>query len=223
VDLSKVPKEIGESIQNNRPTPELYSVEQAKRRIALYYANLAQMDDCLGRVLNTLRELDLEKDTIVLYTTDHGEMLGEHGLWQKFMFYEPSVGVPLIVRAPGVTGAAARSKTPVSQVQVLPTLLELCGLSPVSGLDGASFTQDLRDPRKTRDTTVFAEYNLRTPRAKSMIRRGDFKYSYYTGDIAEMYNLREDPGEMRNLALEAASEGKVAEMKAQLFAWHKPT
>src|SRR5262249_52853589 len=85
------------------------------------------------------------------------------------------------------------------------------------------FTPDLRDPRKTRDTTVFAEYNLRTPRAKSMIRRGDFKYSYYTGDIAEMYNLREDPSEMRNLALETASEGKAAEMKAQLFAWHKPT
>ena len=223
VDLSKVPKEISESIQSNRPTPELHSVEQAKRRIALYYANLAQMDDCLGRVLNTLRELDLEKDTIVLYTTDHGEMLGEHGLWQKFMFYEPSVGVPLVVRAPGITGAGARSKTPVSQVQVLPTLLELCGLPPVSGLDGASFMQDLRDPTRTRDTTVFAEYNLRTPRAKSMIRRGDFKYSYYTGDMAEMYNLREDPSEMRNLALEPASEGKLAEMKAQLFAWHKPT
>ena len=54
-----------------------------------------------ARVLAALRELELEKDTIVLYTTDHGEMLGEHGLWQKFQFYEPSVGVPLIVRSPG--------------------------------------------------------------------------------------------------------------------------
>src|SRR5947209_875444 len=110
VDLAKVPREIRDSIENNRPTPELHKVEQARRRIALYYANLAQMDDCLGRVLNTLRELDLEKDTVVLYTSDHGEMLGEHGLWQKFVFYEPSVGVPLIVRAPGVTGSGARSK-----------------------------------------------------------------------------------------------------------------
>jgi len=197
-------------------------VEQAKRRIALYYANLAQMDDCLGRVLNTLHELDLEKDTVVLYTTDHGEMLGEHGLWQKFVFYEPSVGVPLIVRAPGVTEGGARSKTPVSQVQVLPTLLDVCGLPAASGLDGASFATDLRDPAKMRDTTVFAEYNLRNPRAKAMIRRGDFKYSYYSGDMAELYNLREDPKEMRNLALEPASVGKVDEMKAQLFAWHKP-
>ena len=55
-----------------------------------------------------------------------------------------------------------------------------------------------------------------------MIRRSDFKYNYYVNDLAELYNLREDPEEMRNLALEAASAGKVAEMKAQLFAWHKP-
>src|SRR5204862_7758908 len=146
VDLSKVPGEIRDSIENNRPTPELHKVEQARRRIALYYANLAQMDDCLGRVLNTLRELDLEKDTVVLYTTDHGEMLGEHGLWQKFVFYEPSVGVPLIVRAPGMTAADARSKTPVSQVQVLPTLLELCGVAAPSGLDGERFVKDLGEP-----------------------------------------------------------------------------
>jgi choline-sulfatase len=222
VDLSKVPKEIAAAIRRNAPTPELHDAVQAKRRIAMYYANLAQMDDCLGRVLNTLRELDLEKNTVVLYTADHGEMLGEHGLWQKFVFYESSVGVPLVVRAPGVTQAGAQSKTPVSLVQVLPSLLELCGLPAASGLDGASFTPDLREPAATRDTTVFAEYNLRNPRAKYMIRRGDFKYNHYVNDMAELYNLREDPKEMRNLALEPALSAKVAQMKEQLFAWHKP-
>jgi choline-sulfatase len=222
VDLSKVPKETSAAIRRNAPTPELHDAAQAQRRIAMYHANLAQMDDCLGRVLNTLRELDLEKDTVVLYTADHGEMLGEHGLWQKFVFYESSVGVPLVVRALGVTQTGARSKTPVSLVQVLPTLLDLCGLPAASGLDGASFAPDLREPATTRDTTVFAEYNLRNPRAKYMIRRGDFKYNYYVNDMAELYNLREDPKEMRNLALEPPSAGKVAEMKEQLFAWHKP-
>jgi choline-sulfatase len=222
VDLTKIPKEIRDVILRNGPTPELTGAEQAKRRIALYYANLAQMDDCLGRVLNMLRELDLEKDTIVLYTADHGEMLGEHGLWQKFVFYEPSVGVPLIVRAPGVSLAGARSNTPVSLVQALPTLLELCGLPAASGLDGASFAADLRQPSRTRDTTVFSEFNLRTPRAKYMIRRGDYKYNYYVNDTPELYNLRKDPNEMRNLALEPASAAKVEQMKGQLFAWHKP-
>jgi hypothetical protein len=103
-----------------------------------------------------------------------------------------------------------------------PTLLELCGLPQVPGLDGTSFMPDLREPAKTRDTTVFAEYNLRNPRAKYMIRRGDYKYNYYVNDMAELCNLRDDPKEMRNLALESASAAKVAELKAQLFAWHKP-
>jgi len=110
----------------------------------------------------------------------------------------------------------------VSLVQVLPTLLELCALPAVSGLDGASLTPDLREPAQTRDTTVFSEFNLRTPRAKYMIRRGDFKYNYYVNDMAELYNLRQDPKEMRNLALEPASAGTVSELKAQLFQWHKP-
>ena len=171
-------------------------------------------------MLTALRELNLEKDTIVLYTTDHGEMLGEHGLWQKFMFYEPSVGVPLIVRAPGVTGAGGRSQTPVSQVQVLPTLLELCGLPVPAGLDAASMAADLREPSRTRDNTVYAEYNLRNPRAKYMIRSGDFKFNWYLSDTPELYNLREDPHEMKNLAALPAHRAKAEELKARIFAWN---
>src|SRR5260370_25172278 len=86
VDLSKVPKEISAAIRKNTPTPELHNIDQSRRRIAFYYANLAQMDDCVGRVLTAIRDLDLENATIVLYTADHGEMLGEHGLWQKVVF-----------------------------------------------------------------------------------------------------------------------------------------
>jgi choline-sulfatase len=222
VDLSTVPREIRTSIERNAPTPEVRDTEKAKLRIALYYANLAQMDDCAGQVLAALRELDLEKDTVVLYTSDHGEMLGEHGLWQKFVFYESSVGVPLIFRVPGLTPANARSATPVSLVQIFPTLTELCGVSTPSGLDGTSLAPSLREPGKTLDASVFAEYNLRNPRAKYMLRRGDFKFNYYVNDIAELFNLREDPKEMRNLALLPEYKGKVQEMRAQLFAWYQP-
>jgi choline-sulfatase len=222
VDLAIVPREIKESIESNRPTPELQDAAQARLRIALYYANLAQMDSALGQVLNGLRELDLENDTIVLYTSDHGEMLGEHGLWQKFVFYEPSVGVPLIFRVPGLTGTNAASKTPVSLVQILPTLTDLCGIPAPPGLDGGSMSPDLRHPQDTRDTTVFSEYNLRNPHAKYMIRRGRFKFNYYVNDIAELYDLEADSREMRNLALQAEHRGKVEELKAQLFAWYKP-
>jgi choline-sulfatase len=222
VDLATIPREIANSIRASGPTPELLQAENARQRIASYYANLAQMDDALGKVVDALRELDLEKDTLVLYTSDHGEMLGEHGLWNKFVFYEPSVGVPLIVRVPGLTQPDARSQTPVSLVQVLPTLLDLCGIPIPSGLDGESLSQDLREPARRRDTTVYAEYNLGNPRAKYMIRRGDFKYNYYTSDTPELYDLRSDPQEMRNLARQAEYQRKLEELKAQLFAWHRP-
>ena len=138
------------------------------------------------------------------------------------MFYEPSVGVPLIVRVPGLTPAGERSRTPVSLVQVLPTLLDLCGVPVPGGLDGDSFVPDLRDPKRTRDTTVYSEYNLRNARAKYMIRRGDFKYNFYKSDTPELYDLRRDPKEVNNLVDVKQYAPKVAEMKAQLFAWHNP-
>ena len=222
VDLSRVPKEVAQTIQRNAPTPELHNLEQAKRRMAFYYANLAQMDDALGKVLAALRELDLERDTIVLYTSDHGEMLGEHGLWQKFEFYEPSCGVPLLFRVPGITAANAVCPMPLSQVQILPTLADLCNVPLDSHIDGQSFVAQLRQPADVHDNPVFAEFALQTPRAKYMLRRGDYKYTYWAHDMPELYNLRDDPKEMRNLALDPSQRHQVEQMKAELFAWHHP-
>ena len=87
VILARAPQEVRNAIEQGGATPELRDPAQARRRTALYYANVAQMDDALGQVLTTLRDLDLEKDTIVVYTSDHGELLGDHGLWHKFQFY----------------------------------------------------------------------------------------------------------------------------------------
>ncbi len=221
VDLTKVPREIRERIEFDRPTPELKDPAAVRQRIAMYYGNLAQMDDCIGQVLAALRDLGLDKDTIVLYTSDHGEMLGEHGLWHKFVFYEPSVGVPLSFSVPGVTRAGATCATPVSLVQLLPTLLELCGLSAPSGMDGESLTPLLREPDRGKDTTVYSEFALRSRNAKAMIRRGDWKYCHYLNDTPELYNLRQDPQEMDNLAGEARYKDKVDEMRERLFAWHR--
>ena len=222
VDLAKVPQEIRERIQFNTPTPELDNAGSAGQRIAMYWGNVAHLDDCAGQVMAALRELDLEKDTIVVYSSDHGEMLGDHGMWQKFVFYEASAGVPLMVRVPGMAAAGARSATPVSLVDLLPSLAELCDVPLPSGLDGRSFAADLREPGRVRDTTVYSEFALRTPRAKYMIRRGDWKYCHYVSDMPELYNLREDPREMRNLALEPQYKGKVDELRGRLFAWYRP-
>jgi len=222
VDLSSVPHMIGENIRYNWATPELRHPEVAKVRIALYYASLAQMDDNVGKLLRALQALELDRDTIVLYTSDHGEMLGAHGLWQKFVFYEPSAGVPLIFRVPGMTLQKAHCATPVSLVQVLPTLLELCGLPTPSGLDGNSLTTNLREPWRKMDSVVFAEHELGSSRPRSMIRSGDYKYCYYVDDMDELYDLKADPQEMKNLALLPEYRGKRDELKKILFAWHRP-
>ena len=221
VDLSRAPREVRNSIERDAPTPELRDPVQARQRIAMYYANLAQMDDAMGRVLAALRELDLERDTVVVYTSDHGEMLGDHGLWAKFQFYEGAGGVPLIVRAPGVTAPTGLIPAPVSLVDLLPTLAELAGVS-LPALDGASLVPQLRDPRRPVDRPVFSEFNLQTPRAKYMIRRGDLKYTYRVNDLAELYDLRSDPDEMENLAGDPAARARVEALRDELFAWYRP-
>jgi choline-sulfatase len=222
VNLSTVPHVMRQHIEYNWATPELRDPEQARRRIASYYASLAQTDDCVGKVLQALKEFGLEDDTIVLYTADHGDMLGAHGIWGKSVFYEPSAGVPLLFRVPGMTPANVHCQTPVSLVQVMPTLTELCGLPTPEGIDGTSFVRSLREPRQTQETTIFAEHDLTSRHPASMIRYGDYKYCYYIDDMPELYNLRTDPEEMKNLALLPAYKDKAQEMQERLFAWHRP-
>lgn len=221
VDLARAPREVRNAIERDAPTPELRDADQARQRIAMYYANLAQMDAAMGQVLAALRELDLERDTVVLYTSDHGEMLGDHGLWNKFQFYEGSCGVPLIVRAPGMTTAGTRCATPVSLVEVLPTLAEVCGVA-LPALDGRSLVPQLRNAGEARDQAIFSEYNLQTPRAKYMIRHGDLKYTFRINDLAELYDLRADPGEMDNLALRPEGRSRVEALRSELMAWYRP-
>lgn len=222
VNLNEVPAAVRRSIEHNAPTPELANTDAARRRIAYYYANLAQMDDRLGAVLQALRDLDLEQDTIVVYTSDHGEMLGEHGLWQKFQFYESSCGIPLIIRVPGVAPQNKVCGAPVSLVSLLATVAELCDVSLPSTLDGASLVPQVRQPDLTTTSPVFSEYDLGNSRAKYMIRDGNLKYTFWTHDMPELYDLKTDPKEMRNLALLPEYRSRVDELKGKLFAWYRP-
>lgn len=221
VDLSRAPTEVRDSIRNNAPTPELRNPDEAKKRIAYYYANLAQMDDCAGTVLRALQELGLEENTMVVYTSDHGEMLGERGLWQKFEFYEGSCGVPLMIRTPGQLRPGV-CEAALSQVSVLPTLAELCSVPLSAPIDGRSFAKQVHDPGTSSADPVFAEYNLGNPHAKYMVRTGKWKYTFWTHDIAELYDLSVDPHEMTNLALEPAYADTVSQLKAKLFEWYRP-
>ena len=111
-----------------------------------YYAATSYMDAQLGLVLDTLDELDLTKNTIVVLWGDHGFHLGDHGMWCKHTNYEQAARIPLMIAAPGI--APARTAALVETVDIYPTLCELAGLPTPTGLDGVGFAEVLRDPRK---------------------------------------------------------------------------
>jgi choline-sulfatase len=221
-DKSKLPKEVVGMSDFNRPTPELSDPVEAKKRMALYYANLAQMDDCLGQVVQAIKDLGLDNDTIIFYFADHGEMLGELGLWQKFEFYEGSCGIPLLVRVPG--GAKGLCDTPVSLVSICTTTTDLVGAKLLAPNDGISLKPWIQNPKTTQGYgPVYAEYGLKSNEPKAMLREGDWKFTYWLNDIPELYNLNSDPGELHNLAGVPEHHARADRMQQQLLAWHRPT
>jgi choline-sulfatase len=219
-DKSKLPQQIVKSINAFASTSKLRDPEAARKHMAFYYANLAQMDDSLGRIVSALKDLNLENDTIVCYTSDHGEMLGDLGLWQKLQFYEGSCGVPLMFRVPG--RQAGVCETPVSLVSLSATLTALAGIEQVAPNDGVSLAPLLDSPHSEGHIgPVFAEYGLTGPQ-KSMIRSGQWKYTYWVHDLPELYDLKNDPGELHNLAAEPEHAAIANELRAQLISWNRP-
>lgn len=177
--------QLRKGFRNDEPIPEAL----ARQATASYWALVTHLDHQLGRLLAAV-----DDDTVVLYTSDHGEMAGHHGIWQKQCFYEPAVRVPLILRTPG--GRPARVGESVSQVDVLPTLLDLAGLEPRPDLPGRS----LLDP-PLPDRAVFSEYHAQgMVRGGFMLRKGRYKYCAYAGDEPQLFDLDTDPDERTDLA-----------------------
>ena len=220
-DLKHLPRPVVESIERCSWTPELLHASAARERMAYYYGSLAQSDDCVGQILAALSRLGLDRNTIVVYTSDHGEMLGDLGLWNKFQFYEGSCGVPLTFRVPG--GTPAICSQPVSLVSIKATIGELCRVPISTPNDGKSFAYLVQDPGSTKNYgPVFAEYDLGRKTAKYMVLDGEYKYTFWIHELPELYNLREDPEEMHNLAKRAEYHDTVERLKGELFGWYRP-
>jgi arylsulfatase A-like enzyme len=188
------------------------------------------MDACAGRILDALDELGLAERTLVLYTTDHGEMLYEHGLRGKFNFFEPSARIPLVARLPGRIPAGAATRALVDQADFVPTLLDVAGIEPAARsypLDGESFAGTLADPSAPGKAFAFGEYALQSGRPFYMRREDRWKYVYYTagelpgasGPAEELYDPEADPGEVRNLAADPAYAQTVVDQRSKLLGY----
>jgi choline-sulfatase len=191
------------------------AADDVQRAIAAYWALTTLLDERVGRILEALDRSPLRENTVVLYTSDHGDMAGQHGMWQKHCFYEPSVRVPLLLRLPeSLQGRLpARVAENVSLVDVLPTLLELAGAPVPSDLPGRS----LLSPAPER--AVFSELHTEgMVNAGYMIKRGPYKYCHYVDSAPQLFHTHEDPLEVRDLAPDPSHAALRAELLAELRA-----
>jgi choline-sulfatase len=180
--------------------------EQVRRARHAYYANTSYVDHWLGRLCDTLEAAELLDDTIIMFTSDHGDMLGERGLWYKMNFFEWSCRVPLIMAGPGLPEGRV-IKNNVSLVDLFPTLLEAAGGEAIDDrqqtIDGRSLwglATGAVEPSDHPDEAI-AEYCAECASHPCfMIRRGAYKYIHCDIDPPLLYNLEDDPNELVNLA-----------------------
>lgn len=163
------------------------------------------VDDKLGELLDVLEDAGLRDSTMVIFTADHGEMLGEKGLIQKRSLYEWSTRIPMIIDYPGAASRAV--ETPVSLVDIPTTLMDVAGAEPVHPLDGRSLLPALRGAA-LEERPVISEYHAEgIMRPCFMVRQGPWKYIYIHRSPAQLFNLAEDPDEWNNLSGEPAARG----------------
>jgi choline-sulfatase len=176
----------------------------------------------VGQVYKSLEELGLAGNTIVIYTSDHGDMLGDHGLYQKFVLYEASVAVPLIVSFPKSIPRGKVSKALVEYIGIYPTVAELTGTGAPKNIDANSFAAYAKNPEHAGPPVVFSEYDLGAGVPQYMARTRRYKYIYSDGEIDELYDWEAEPGENVNRAREAGIKRTRDQLRDQLFAWYNP-
>jgi arylsulfatase A-like enzyme len=176
--------------------------ENIKYMTLNYYAFITEIDEWVGKILGKLDQLKLAENTMVVFVSDHGEMLGAHGMRGKFCFYEESVRVPFIIRYPGKIKAGLRISAPVSTLNIFPTLLDYAGLKNIPS-DGYSLKPVIEGAAPKYDFSV-SEWTWKNPNVPSlMIRTKNWKLltTHRSGgkDVEALFDLINDPNEMNNL------------------------
>ena len=229
-----------------------YSHKEKARILATYYAQISFVDASIGRFLDKLESLDLMKNTIIVFTSDHGDFGGNYGMVAKTGgFQESLIRIPGIVYLPNMKGNGKKIEAQISNIDVMPTVFDYLGKSYPKEVQGKSFLKVLSGEKQTHRDVIFSEVGtLDTPppavpreqykqyaaeRAKKdgmfwfidyttkgrsvMIRKGDWKYTYNTGDLSELYNFKKDPLELHNLIDNPKYAAIQKELNSELIAW----
>ena len=193
-----------------------------RQAIGAYYASIMFMDEQVGVVLDAIQTQGLADSTIIVFTSDHGYQLGEHGLWQKMSLFETATRVPLIIAAPGAARPGAVVDEPVGLIDLFPTLMELCGLKVSPTLQGQSLVPmlsscDARGRGWTMSQIQFPGGNVakketaqKHPITGYSLRTQRWRYTEWkNGDELELYDHESDPNELVNLAHRSADNYSV--------------
>lgn len=182
-------------------------IKKAQNVMAAYNACITEMDDMVGRVIDALKEQGLYENTIIIYTTDHGEHLFEHGLRGKHNMYQASVNVPFIISYPKLFKGGVINNSDISFIDLMPTFAELINGKIPETAQGVSLVDVFKNNNELKDRVVYSEFRggdyLLLKGAKNvpsrMMKKGPYKFIYTHGIIDQLYNIEEDPDELNNL------------------------
>jgi choline-sulfatase len=177
---------------------ESLTEEQIQKAREIYYGMISYVDELYGMVLNELDKQGLRENTIILYTSDHGELMGEKGLWYKNSFYEGSVRVPFIWSYPKTLPKNKSIDAHVMNMDIFPTLCEMCDIPVPENLSGSSLLNLMQGKEDSKERIAISE-NYRGDADSFMVRKGDWKYCWYENSKEQLFNLTKDSKELNNL------------------------
>jgi len=211
-DLDDVPEAGVRMAKPNGDHRKVTEADQWRQAVRGYLASISFMDECLGRVIDALDASPHRENTIVVLWSDHGWHLGEKLHWRKFALWEEATHNHLLFVAPGVTRSGGRCDEPVSLLDIYPTMLELCRLSAMPGLEGRSLMPQLRDPAAVADRPALTTHG----RANHSLRDRRWRYIRYDDGSEELYDHDADPLEHKNLARDSQYQSVIAGLRAHL-------
>ncbi len=197
-----------------------------RRLRANYYGLVSMVDRAYARVMRALEASGQADHTIVVYTSDHGDMCGDHTLMGKGYFYDASAGVPLAIHVPWLSRRRVDFNTPMSTVDLVPTLLDLMGIDLAGQVDGVSRAGALRDPRSWRSENIRVEWTdggNPAENGRSRVAADGWKLNLYHDDAPELFNVTSDPGEIHNRVAEPAQRDRVRRLADELRGWQQAT
>ncbi len=234
---------VTEPGRENVPAPALtskpnYGISEELQRQAMqaYQASVTFMDAQVGRVLDELDRLKLADKTIVVFTSDHGYHLGEHGLWQKLSLFEESARVPMIIAVPKSKSQGKASAQLAELIDLYPTLADLCGLKAPNTLEGQSLRPQLNDPNAPGKTAAYTQVRrgqagaaatkkqVNPPFMGRSVRTERFRYTEWDEGKrgVQLYDHASDPHELNNLAQDRMHQGTISQMKQLLQDMNHP-